>query len=294
MKFKILVSAVFILLILSGFVADNMDAMSWPHENAALVRNFASNDRGRPILGMVFSGSTPVLAAEKGEVIFTRGNDDVFSRLPSPLGAWSAVDHSDGLISIYSRYSDAPPAEDAPLPSLQVERQQPIAVSGISGWAAQNGFYFQVFDRRERRWINPAMIITPQTEWRLPQILSVDIRNSQGAIVPTWGLSQGQYTIIVNTTAAGAPWGTNFAPQRIICSVNGAEAGTLSFESISARDGTLMIYRNGLNPVRQIYSTFPSYEAANVFLSRGQANLEIIVQDVAGNSRNYINRMYIN
>jgi hypothetical protein len=283
-----------IVLLLSWFFYDTpLSAMNWPHENAVLVRNFGYNDRGKPVLGMVFTGNTAVLAAEKGEVIFSSGSNSAASRLPSPLGAWTAVDHEDGLISIYSRY-DTKVSADENFPLAQVEKQQSIASAGISGWSSRQGFYFLVYDRRERRWVNPAMIITPQNETRLPQILSVDLLNVQGVTVQTRNLNQGQYTVLVNATTSAAPSGSLFAPMRIVCSINGAEVGSLNFEAISARDGILMVNRNGLVPARQVYAAFPAFETANVFLSRGQANLEVIVQDIAGNSRSFISRMIVN
>jgi murein DD-endopeptidase MepM/ murein hydrolase activator NlpD len=287
-----------LFFILTGFLS----AMNWPSETAVMIRNFGSNDRGKPSLGMVFAGNTQVLAAETGEVIFTHNKNDTFSRLPSPFGAWTAVDHEDGLITIYSRYADstsddslssAPDSEKSVTP-VRVQKQEPIAVSGISGWSAQNGFYFQVYDRRERSWINPAMLVTPQKETRPPQILSVELLNAQGLRVQSWNLSQGRYTVVVNSNIASAARGSFFAPQRIVCSINGAEAGSLNFESFSARDGVLMVFRNGLVPARQVYSNFPAFEAATVFLSRGQANLEVIVQDINGNSRSYVSRIVVN
>jgi murein DD-endopeptidase MepM/ murein hydrolase activator NlpD len=285
--------AVYIIVlffILTGFLS----AMNWPSETAVLIRNFGSNDRGRPALGMVFAGDTQVLAAETGEVIFTHNRNDTFSRLPSPLGAWTAVDHGDGLITIYSRYSDNSLYSDKTVTPVHVQKQEPIAVSGISGWSARNGFYFQVYDRRERNWINPAMIVTPQRETSPPQILSVELLNAQGLRAQSWNLNQGRYTVIVNTNVAAASRGSFFAPQRIVCSINGAEAGSLNFEAFSARDGILMVFRNGLVPARQVYSNFPAFEAATIFLSRGQANLEVIVQDINGNSRSYVSRIVVN
>jgi hypothetical protein len=285
-----------LFFILTGFLA----AMNWPSETAVMVRNFGSNDRGRPALGMIFAGDTNVLAAEKGEIIFAHNKDDTFSRLPSPLGAWKAVDHGDGLITIYSRYADdADDAKNIPegektITLTSVQKQQPIAVSGISGWASQKGFYFQVYDRRDRSWINPAMIITPQKETRPLQILSVELLNAQGVPVRSSVINQGRYTVVVNSNVLAAARGTFFAPQRIVCSINGAETGSLNFEAFSARDGVLMVFRNGLVPAKQVYSNFPAFEAANVFLSRGQANLEIIVQDINGNSRSYVSRMFVN
>jgi len=291
-----------LFFILTGFLS----AMNWPSETAVMVRNFGSNYRGSPALGMVFSGDTKVFAAENGEVIFTHNKNDIVSRLPSPLGAWMAVDHGDGLITIYSRYADdmpysqdaqsaqSAPSGDETAAPVRVQKQQSIAVSGISGWSAQKGFYFQIYDRRERSWINPVMIITPQRETRPPQILSVELMNVQGLPVQSRNLSQGRYTVVVNSNIIDAARGTLFAPQRIVCSINGAEAGSINFEAFSARDGVLMVFRNGLVPARQVYSNFPAFEAANVFLSRGQANLEVIVQDINGNSRSYVSRILVN
>jgi hypothetical protein len=289
---RITAAVVFVLVILAGSISGTLDAMSWPSEEAILIRNFGFNDNGRPVLGMVFSGETQVLAAEKGEVIFTRGKNDTVSRLPSPLGAWTAVDHGDGLISIYSRYNDEP------VSLSQVEKSQPIAFSGTSGWSARRGFYFIVFDRRERHWINPAMIITPTQRTRLPQILSVNLKNTQeGLTVQPGNLRQGRYTVLVNAVSPAITTtvqGNFLAPQRIVCLVNGAEAGALNFEAFSARDGVLMVYRNGLVPAKQVYASFPAFEAAEVFLTRGQANLEIIVQDIAGNSRSTASHLIVN
>jgi hypothetical protein len=284
-----------LFFILTGLLS----AMNWPSETAVMIRNFGSNDRGRPVLGMVFAGDTNVLAAEKGDIIFTRNKDDNFSRLPSPLGAWTALDHGDGLITIYSRYAEKSEQYSAPegektIKLSNIQKSNPLAVSGISGWSSQKGFYFQVYDRRERNWINPAMIITPQKETRPMQILSVELLNTQGVPVRSSVINQGRYTVVVNSNILMAARGTFFAPQRIVCSINGAEAGFLNFEAISARDGVLMVFRNGLVPAKQVYSNFPAFEAANIFLSRGQANLEVIVQDISGNSRSYVSRMIVN
>ena len=280
------------VLVLIFLGADTLYTMSWPSEDAVLTNNFGSNNNGMPVLGMIFNGGTDIIAAEKGEVIFSRNSNDAASRLPSPLGAWTAIDHGDGLISIYSRY-----AEDSERQSISrtyVEKSQSVASSGISGWSARKGFYFSIFDRRERHWINPAMIITPVQSNRPPQILSVNLRNAQGQI-QTGYFTQGRYKIFVNAVIPQAFAANNFlVPQKIICLVNGSEIGSLNFEAFSARDGILMIYRNGLVPARQIYSAFPAFEAAEVFLTRGQVNMEIIVQDIAGNSRNYVNRFIVN
>jgi len=278
---------------------DVLEAMSWPSENVVLLRNFGANNRGAPVLGMVFGGRSEILAAEDGEVIFSRAKNDPASRLPSPLGAWTAIDHNDGLISIYSRYAEADiTQEDRPVFGTHVEKQQPIALCGTSGWSSRDGFYFMLFDRRERRWINPAMIITPIQETRAPQIISIDLVNAQGVTMQSRNLTQGRYTVVVNaaggTRLSGGLPTIPYAPQRIVCSVNGAEVGALNFEAVSARDGIMMIFRNGLVPAKQIFSSYPAFEAAEVFLTRGQVTLEVIVQDITGASRSVVTRLFVN
>ena len=289
-----------ICLIMFTLITGNLDfisAMSWPSEDAVLLRNFGANDRGKPVLGMIFSGGSEVQAADRGEVIFSRSRNDNASRLPSPLGAWTAVDHGDGLISIYSRYADPAETDNAAAPYPHVEKGQQIAYPGISGWSSRDGFNFMIIDRRERRWVNPAMIITPALRTRNPQILSVELKNSQGQTIQSRNINQGRYAVLVNTISPpaviGAP-GINMAPQRITCLINGAETASLIFESFSARDGSLMVYRNGLVPARQIYSGFPSFEASEVFFTRGQVTLEIIVQDITGNTSGSVMRLSVN
>ncbi|MDR1277811.1 MAG: M23 family metallopeptidase [Treponema sp.] len=274
-------------------LALRLPAMDWPAQEARMVRNFGWNDEGRPVLGSSFEGEGPILAAEQGELLFSRGEESGASRLPSPLGSWLALDHGDGLISIYSRFEKSP---EIRIPG-QVERNTPIARSGISGWSSREGFYFSLFDRRERRWINPSMIITPFPDTRPPLFQSVRLRNSEGGLInpaQVRNLSQGRYivsAVVPDTLAeAGGPF---LAPHRIVCSVNGTEAGALFFETLSARDGKLMVYRNGLVPAKQVYAPFPGFEIGEVGFTRGQATLEIIAQDIAGNSRNVVFRLII-
>jgi len=268
-------------------------SIDWPSASGTISRNFGWNDNGLPHLGITFDTDEELKAADDGEIFFSRREGDTASRLPSPLGAWTAVDHGDGIVSVYARQSGNSRQAD----TNQVEKGDVLGEAGISGWAKRSGFYFQLFDRKERRWLNPALIITPPEDTRMPEILSVRLRNEQGQLInpyQTYNLSQGRYTIIVNAVdTIRSPNENPLAPYRIMCSLNGSEVGVLSFETYSARDGKLMVYRNGLVPVKQIYSPVPSYEVADVWFSRGQTTLEIIAQDITGNARSAVYRLTV-
>ncbi|MDR1058263.1 MAG: M23 family metallopeptidase [Treponema sp.] len=265
--------------------------MDWPSPSAVMTANFGSNDGGNPLLGALFSDGDPLGAADQGELLYRRGDGESPSRLPSPLGAWLAVDHGDGIISIYGRMEDS---KTAPPPRLS--KSTILGRPGSSGWSGKNGFYFSLFDRKERRWINPSMIISPFPDTRPPVIQSVSLRNSAGRRIDpaqTRVLGQGRYVISVAASDTLSPEGYPLAPHRILCSVNGGEVGVLSFETYSARDGILMVNRNGLIPVKQIYAPFPAFEVGEVALTRGQVSLEIIAQDFAGNTRSVVYRLTV-
>jgi len=273
------------------FLPFRLLSMDWPSSTAVITSNFGWNDGGLPHLGISFDADGSLAAAEDGELLYQRREGDTASRLPSPLGSWAALDHGDGIISIYSRFDDK---QSDVIPG-QVEKGRVLGEAGISGWSIRKGFYFQLFDRKERRWINPFMIITPPGDSRLPVILQVSLRDAQEKIYDpsqTKTLSQGRYIVSVEAVSRSSKE-SPLAPYRIICSLNGSEAGVLNFETFSARDGSLMINRNGLVPVRQVYSPAPGYEIAEVWLTRGQTTLEIIAQDIAGNSRNVVYRLAV-
>jgi len=168
----------------------------------------------------------------------------------------------------------------------------PIASTGISGWSRREGFYFSLYDRKERRWVNASMVIPPFPDTEPPQISGIQLRAGNGRVfegAQLRNLSQGNYTVIINAfDTLTDTRGTRLAPYRIVCSVNGVEVGILSFETIHARNGMLMVNRNGQVPARRVYESFPAFEAGEVYLSRGQVLLEILVQDVAGNVRSSV------
>lgn len=267
--------------------------MDWPTADGVMVQNFGLNSGGRPVLGAVFETEGPITAADTGELLFFRRSEDTASALPSPLGAWISLDHGDGIISIYSRFDDTEDME----PKVNVSRNEPIAAAGSSGWSGRKGFYFSLFDRRERRWVNPSMIITPFPDTRSPQILSVMLKSQDGRLInpgQVRNISQGRYSISVAAADTRLQPGESvLAPHRIVCSVNGAEIGSLNFETYSARDGVLMVYRNGLAPAAQVYAPLNAFEVGEMWFTRGQVTLEVIARDITGNEQSAISRFLV-
>jgi hypothetical protein len=244
-------------------------------------------------MGVSFEVEGPIRPADDGEILFYNDPESTASRIPSPLGAWIALDHGDGLVSLYSRLDPAHLPETLSL----VEKDTDIAASGKSGWSENRGFYFSIFDRRERRWVNPSMIITPLPDTRAPNILSVTLRNEDNKTInlaQTRNISQGRYTVSVEVSDTREGNGDlPLAPFRIRCFLNGVEQGYLNFETFSVRDGIAMAYRNSLAPVRQVYASYPGFEIGDIAFTRGQVTLEIIALDNAQNPKSVTYRLQV-
>jgi murein DD-endopeptidase MepM/ murein hydrolase activator NlpD len=286
------------LLIFIFLITGVTFAMDWPLLEAKVTQNFGANDQGAPDLGTMLEGEGLVFAAGPGEIVFSSSGKETASRLPSPLGAWSAIAHNDGLVSIYSRYRDEGRTRtEGSMPQGFVELGTPIARAGVSGWSKNNGVYYILYDRREKRWVNALMVITMPADTAEPSIWSVQLQNSNGKLLEGGqirNISQGRYSIIVNATDALLdPRGPRLPPHRILCSVNGEEIGSLSLDTMNAKDGVLMVNRNGQAPAKRVYANYPAFEIGEVQFNRGQANLEIIVQDLAGNSRSSLIRIIV-
>jgi hypothetical protein len=78
-----------------------------------------------------------------------------------------------------------------------------------------------------------------------------------------------------------SPADAPIAPYSIACQVNGAGVGSLSFETFAARDGALLVYRNGLAPAATVYGDTAGFAIADVELQNGRYVLEITATDIA-------------
>jgi len=268
-------------------------SMNWPVQPGIIEKNFGWNEDGQPVLGVIFEATGQVLAADNGELLFYNNSSTNASGLPSPLGSWIALDHGAGIVGIYSRMAEGQNHEV----SNFSERNNTIGSSGMSGWTERTGVYFSLFDRRERRWINPAIIINPAPVSRPMIIQSVMLRSASGEMIDlsqARNINQGRYSILTRVSetpfAAGR---TPLAPFRIICTVNGLETGRLNFESYTARDGVLMAHGNNLIPARQAFASDPYYELGSINFARGQVVLEIITHNVSGGTRNAVFRFTV-
>lgn len=259
-------------------------ALDWPSPDARMESSFGQNDQGRPRTGDIFISDGTVRAADAGEVLFAHHPGDEVG-FPSPFGSWIAVDHGDGLVSIYGRLEPF----DGEVKKTLVEKNSVLGRSGNSGWSTQNGFYFSLLDRKERRWVDPAMIAVSRGDTQPPVVRAAWLIASDGnriALAKTRAIRQGSYRIVVEVTdSEKASPSATLTPQRIICLVNGTEQGSLHLETIAAVDGQLKVNQRGAVSAAIVYQPAPGFDLGEARFLRGKAVVELIVRDASGNER---------
>lgn len=286
--------------LLSVLFPAGLFAADWPMGDAGVSRNFGYNDSGSPVLGKVFAGKGEVLSSDTGEVFFSvsPSGSAWAAGFPSPLGAWTAVEHGNAMIGVYARYEEGSETE-----TIRLKEGDPVAASGVSGWAEQEGCLFMLYDRMEKRYVNPAMIVPPFADTVSPQIRSLQILGESGVpvpLVPQLRVAQGRYFILVNAVDSLSDGrGNSLAPHRIVTSVNGTETGRLSMDTMGVVDGMMTVSRGANAPVgkvrtaRQVYANFPAFEVGEAQLVRGQALIEVYVEDITGNSVRNTVRIFV-
>jgi hypothetical protein len=271
-------------------VVTALNAMDWPNSEGRQIRNFGMNDDGFPCLGDDFSAKGDIRAVDSGEILFFYIEEDS-GNFVSPLGNWIALNHNNDLVSVYGRLGDVFTE------TKDIFKDDVIAEAGQSGWSNREGYYFSFFDKRIKQWINPVVVLNSLKDTIPPVVQFVKLKSASGQIVDlsqTKAIKQRRYSIIVQASDRSEAALNAIAPFRIVSSFNGVEIGRLEMETFSARDGSLMIYRNGLLPARQIYEYSPSFEVAgDIPFIQGQAMLDVTVEDFYGNKRKTIYRLAI-
>jgi hypothetical protein len=251
-----------------------LTAFDLPAPDAAALRAFGENDGGRPLLGSTFRAGGRLAPMERGEAVFSRQVRDSASRFTAPLGNMTAVEHADGILGIYARIGSPRPS-----PAPLVEADAALADAGVSGWSGTAGFYLAVFDRKERRWVNPSLLLPSEPEAGPPPIRAVMLRGADGRLIDLAAVRtvrRGAYSVLVRLTEASERAGGKAAAvRRIVCTVSGAGAGALDIETFAASDGALTALRGVPVPVSRVYALPPYIEAAEVVLGRGRAALEV-------------------
>lgn len=278
------ISLALYLALLAGFVG----AIEWPQSESLQNTSFAMNEQGRPLAGIRFAGSDSVRSCDNGEIIFSTTDELSPSSFSQPLGNWTAMEHDDGMISLYAHLSARHDGERR----TGLEKGSILGHTGESGWQDGEGFFFAVLDRIARRWVNPVLIASLREDTTQPIIQQVLLLARDGTEVnprTATALRQGTWRVLVETRDnENKDLPLSLGPKDIACMVNGIEVQRLQLDYLSVKDGEVLVPGNPARPAREIYTKEGLYDLGEINLKRGRTTIQINVRDAAGNERQVI------
>lgn len=268
------------LLSLAALSLTLLAAFQWPQKPEALKLNFGGNAGG------FFKGielnlpDSPVLTPAKGEMLFAHDSPRLPGGYPLPNGSLAAIAHDAGMISIYTGMQPGSLANYRGV----VEQGEILGISPAQGSGRFLGFY--LYDQRERRYINPQILLDTVPDARVPVIKSVALvsANKEQALERNSVVRQGSYSLVMDAadaTALGFPG----APFDVSVVLDGSERFRVVYDSARMIAGQSLLFSDNAQPEREYFLSDGRISFGPIALTKGRSSISVSATDLAGNKR---------
>ncbi|MCX7655664.1 MAG: peptidoglycan DD-metalloendopeptidase family protein [Treponemataceae bacterium] len=276
----------FLLFFIISGMFFSLFSIEWPTDNRTIRRCFGMNEGGRFFGGIEFTTENPIYTIDAGEVLFY--DNDLYTPIrgfPSPFQNWIAIEHQEGLISIYGKLESFPERTSA-----LIDKGTPLGVPRKRGGSGEGILYFSLYDRKNKQWVHPALLLPSYEDTKAPIIRQVQLVARDGTVPVILGrvksCKQGAYQIyldVIDTLDANPSVIT--LPFTYQCFVNGIEHSRLQVDTLYVKDGKLFMGKQRSLPVDQVYRKDGLMYLGDIQLTRGKVKIEFLVTDLAGNQR---------
>jgi hypothetical protein len=257
-----------------------LSAFQWPQKPEALRLNFGSYAAG------FFKGielnlpDSPVLTPAKGEMLFAYDNPRLPGGYPLPNGSLAALAHDAGMMSIYTGMQPGSLANYRGA----VEQGEILGMSPAQGSGRYLGFY--LYDQRERRYINPQILLDTAPDSRVPLIKSVALASlgQEQVLERNSVVRQGSWFIVIDaadTTALGFPG----APFDVAIVLDGSERFRVVYDSARLTAGQSLLFSDSTQPERNFVLSDGRISFGPIVLTKGRSSITVSATDLAGNKR---------
>ena len=266
------------------FFSLNVFAFDWPqHETASdSFFSYFGQLRGSTISSsLVFRDSSDVKASDSGEVaIYIREHSDDFGWFESTLGSALVLSHADSIMTVYGNLDEGT-VSSLILESDHVDTGMFIGESGNSAWQnGENSLEFQVFDVKNSTSINPRVLMPRVGKELSLNVGDLTLRGKNGAdhrLVWEKYFPSGTYSLYRERQEVAVPY-------RTVVAINGATVESISYDTLSEKNGRLCAGGNDYYPVEVLYPDSKKQLLANILLTRGHNTLSVTVTDILGAS----------
>lgn len=271
-------------VIIGIFFTGTAAAFEWPASNPRLVSTFGQSRWGDYLKGVeIYSEDSGIEPVDSGEIIFSSMEDPAGPhRFPSGLGNMAVVQHDRGIRSVYGHLAN--PVDS----SLTIINQnQLIGEAGSSGMVEGRFLYLQIIDSEVARYVNPLLSLPSVTDRVRPNIEDMVLSNSITDYPLRNGMRirQGNYVLRMRVYDMSAALDT-FRPMAVYSVklyINGELRQAFSFESLAVENWrTVPAGRSDLSH-QILYGDSDKISLGSVVLQPGEASIEVVAADFAGN-----------
>ena len=269
-----------IILALFIFSAIIAYAFDWPSSAGSYQYGFGSIRNGFLRGTELTSSNGIVQSSDEGELIFSSESELLPGGYPLHGGSILAIAHSDDMMTIYSGL------EPGSLSTYLKLVKKGDALGRGSGPEKPGGATIYVFDKKERQYINPIIVMPRFADEKAPVIRSVSLsRDGMEFFLASQKMAQqGTYDLLLDTYDL-SPSGSPSAPYDIRILVDGSERVHLVYDAVWSTAGTSKLFGS----MSLVENSFVMPDGRLRFgpytLPRGRFVLTVIVADYAGNTR---------
>lgn len=262
---------------LALFVASGFD---WPIDGGKYRFGFGT-PRGVFLRGLEFgSGDGLVRAADDGELAFVSDGPRLPGGYPLSGNSILVLAHASDVSTIYVGM------ESGSISSYLKNVRRGDVLGRSPEVKAGRGTTVYAFDAKERRYINPMIIMPAQADGKAPVIKSVALSADglETGIDVSASVRQGTYDLLVDAYDT-SPTGAQSAPYDIRVIIDGSERARVVYDAAWASGGVSSLF-SARNLSEQSYLAMDGRIRFGPYtFASGRVIITIIVSDYAGNRR---------
>ncbi len=284
-KLKKIISRKTIFLFLCLILQAELFAFDWPQEETfsdSFYSYFGQLRGGTISTSLIFRDSSDVKASEDAEIlaILSEHTND-FGWFESTLGNTVILLHNDNISTVYANL------DENSIPQIldekdSVKKGEKIGTSANSGWQEGTScLEFQVLDTKNHNAINPR-ILMPRIGKELPlfakNVYLVDAKEKEFILGRDKIIHSGSYRIYCDRQEIAVPYKTTI-------SINGVVYESLSYDTLSERNGKLCVQGNNFYQVMDLYPDNKRQFLGQINLTSGKHSLSATLFNILGTTQ---------
>ncbi len=258
-------------------------AFDWPDETGPYRYGFGTF-RGGFLLGSEYGAEEGLArAAADGELVFAASSPVLPGGYPLAGGSLAAIAHASDIVTLYSGLEP-----DSMAGYLRLVRKGDVLGKGLKAEAASGGraTVSYVFDAKERRYINPLIVLPARPDDKPPVIRSVALESDGGeqGLDRHATVRQGSYRVLVEAGDA-SPAGTFSAPYELRVLIDGSERTRIVYDAAWAMGGTRFLFGASSLRAEDCLTADGRLRLGPYSLARGKVVVTVAATDFSGNKR---------